>query len=472
MREKMNKRATRKAFTLVELVIVIAVIGILASVLVPTFASVINSAKDNASIQQATNARDEYIATNLISPEEAIGLLIETPRDLFIVNERCEVVRVNREDYDLNQYDKLPDIPTIKDVHIYAKKNTDIYTITFLVKDGTIDGNKKVYTKHKSDKIYSDYELTQESPIPKAIGNKKGYNSVFKGWQYGNAEVGVLVINEDGTFTNETTKSIFKDGKYNVESDINLYAKFERSVIEYTISYELDGGTNNENNPAKYTIEDEIILKDATKENYTFKGWYTDSEFNGEPITKIAKGTTNDVTLYAKFVEGTESTYSVEYYLQNIEDDDYTLKGEDTKSDIKGATGETVTADINTYEGFEQNTSSEKIAEASGEVKFDGSLVLKVYYNRIKYTITWQGANGVLKTEEYKYEAMPLYEGETPTKEQDNLKTYNFKAWNPTIEKVVRDTTYTAKFEETARKYDVIIYDEIIINFKNEEMSN
>ena len=46
----------KKGFTIVELVIVIAVIGILAGVLIPTFASVATKAKDSAALQEATSA--------------------------------------------------------------------------------------------------------------------------------------------------------------------------------------------------------------------------------------------------------------------------------------------------------------------------------------------------------------------------------------------------------------------------------
>ncbi len=52
----MNTKTSRKGFTIVELVIVIAVIGILAGVLIPTFASVATKAKDSAALQEATSA--------------------------------------------------------------------------------------------------------------------------------------------------------------------------------------------------------------------------------------------------------------------------------------------------------------------------------------------------------------------------------------------------------------------------------
>ena len=56
-----RKRIARRGFTIVELVIVIAVIGILATVLVPTFGDVISSAKDSSAKQAAKNAYTEYL---------------------------------------------------------------------------------------------------------------------------------------------------------------------------------------------------------------------------------------------------------------------------------------------------------------------------------------------------------------------------------------------------------------------------
>ena len=60
----MKQKNNRKGFTIVELVIVIAVIGILASVLVPTFGDVISSAKESAAKQGAKNAYTEYLVQN------------------------------------------------------------------------------------------------------------------------------------------------------------------------------------------------------------------------------------------------------------------------------------------------------------------------------------------------------------------------------------------------------------------------
>ena len=50
----------KKAFTITELVIVIAVIAILAAVLIPTFANVIENANQSAALQTSTNALTDY----------------------------------------------------------------------------------------------------------------------------------------------------------------------------------------------------------------------------------------------------------------------------------------------------------------------------------------------------------------------------------------------------------------------------
>ena len=56
-------KKSKKGFTLVELVIVIAVIAILAAVLVPTFVGVTRNAKKSAALQEATAARTVVLAT-------------------------------------------------------------------------------------------------------------------------------------------------------------------------------------------------------------------------------------------------------------------------------------------------------------------------------------------------------------------------------------------------------------------------
>ena len=58
----MKKTNTKKGFTIIELVIVIAVIGILAAVLIPTFSGVIEKANESAAMQAARNEYELFLA--------------------------------------------------------------------------------------------------------------------------------------------------------------------------------------------------------------------------------------------------------------------------------------------------------------------------------------------------------------------------------------------------------------------------
>ena len=58
------------------------------------------------------------------------------------------------------------------------------------------------------------------------------------------------------------------------------------STTIYNITYELNGGTNSENNPTEFKTGDIISLDFPTKEGYMFAGWYTDSAFTTD-ITEI-----------------------------------------------------------------------------------------------------------------------------------------------------------------------------------------
>ena len=58
------RKNNRKGFTIVELVIVIAVIGILAGVMIPTISGVIADAKQAALEAEAKNIYTQYLANN------------------------------------------------------------------------------------------------------------------------------------------------------------------------------------------------------------------------------------------------------------------------------------------------------------------------------------------------------------------------------------------------------------------------
>ena len=116
-----------------------------------------------------------------------------------------------------------------------------------------------------------------------------------------------------GYFTEENALGTqYYDGEGNTaieeltqSENITLYAAFG-----YTITYNLNGGTNNSANPSFFTGATEVTLASATKVGNTFAGWYDNEGFTGEAITSIPKETAANVELYAKWVK---NTYTVSF---------------------------------------------------------------------------------------------------------------------------------------------------------------
>ena len=192
------------------------------------------------------------------------------------------------------------------------------------------------------------------------------------------------------TFTGWYTEKECKN-KYNfstaVEDNKTLYAGWE--AIQYNITYVLNGGNNDSRNPSTYTKEDTVTFKSPTKENSTFLGWYENADFSGNPIGSISNRTGN-ITLYAKWKtnEAENAKYKTEYYTE--ENGKYILR--DT-SEGEGKVGTSVTAVRKTFDGYEENTTYNE-RKATGTVKADGSLVLKLYYDKKQYKVTFDAQGG------------------------------------------------------------------------------
>ncbi|WP_370751099.1 InlB B-repeat-containing protein [Eubacterium sp.] len=150
--------------------------------------------------------------------------------------------------------------------NISAKTKIKTYKITYVLKGGTNNKkNTKKYKSTKNTKLYS----------PK----RKGYT--FKGWY------------KDKNYTKRIRK-IKKGSKGNKR----IYALWK--AVKYKLSYTSNGGVNDYRNKKKYTCERSVKLYPATKENYTFVGWYKDKKLT-KKVTKLKKGTRGNIRLYAKW---------------------------------------------------------------------------------------------------------------------------------------------------------------------------
>ncbi len=132
------------------------------------------------------------------------------------------------------------------------------------------------------------------------------YRVVFEGWNGrvvkseevaagGSASAPDIVAPEGYEFTGW-------DGSYeNIRQDTVIRAQYR--AVKYTIVYETGGGLNAADNPAEYTIETQnIILQPAYgRAGFAFAGWYRDEALTEGPVTVIEKGSTGDITLFARW---------------------------------------------------------------------------------------------------------------------------------------------------------------------------
>lgn len=211
--------------------------------------------------------------------------------------------------------------------------------------------------------------------------------------------------------------------KDKVTENLVLHAKWNPEP--YEITYELDGGTNSEANPATYTAEDTVKLADPVKAGYSFLGWYTTADGTGTKVTEIAAGSRGAKTFYALWTP-MEQIYEIHHMLQTVDGNDY----EDAET-VKATalTGTKVTAGAEqskTYTGF--TFSGIQTDDSTGIVPAEGTLVLKLYYSRNTYDVTFSGTNSADQTVNVPYQGK-VNEPETPVK-----AGYTFIGWYVTAE--------------------------------------
>ena len=160
------------------------------------------------------------------------------------------------------------------DITLYCKLEVNKYNVKF---EGNGADNSMV------DQVIA---YGEKAKLSKNTLTKKGYK--FAGW----------ATKADGEVVYADMAEVENLSKTH-NANVKLYALWTMEV--YTIAYEADGGEN-PNTATEYSVESPVTLKDATKEGYTFEGWYTSADFSEESkVTALdAQG---NVTLYAKFTK-------------------------------------------------------------------------------------------------------------------------------------------------------------------------
>lgn len=245
----------------------------------------------------------------------------------------------------------------------------------------------------------------------------------------------------DGSNFAENTK--FTDGGAMPDYNVTFYAKW--TAIEYTITYNLDGGTNVSGNPAQYTVETgKITLVAPTKTGYAFEGWYSDAERTNR-VTEIAADSTGDVTLYAKW---TINQYTVTWETNGGNDltgSNYTTTA-DYGAAIVRPDDPTKEADAQytyTFGGWYTDRALTQPLDDNATVPAENLTVYAKWNTTAQtYTVKWYGVNNpwwgsaakkepyvLLRTETYDYGTLLLKNAPEATKDAYDAYYYELEGW-------------------------------------------
>lgn len=184
----------------------------------------------------------------------------------------------NTNDGNVEYTTNIDNIDKINNKKIYAKWETIKYKITYSLNGGTLNDSKISYNVEES------FSLSQPT--------RKGYS--FVGWTGSNGSTAQKNVNiPKGTTGN-----------------LNYIANW--NVINYSISYDLDGGSIS-SQPSSYNVEtDTFSLPQPTKKGYSFVGWTgTDLSSTAKNVT-INKGTVGNRSYKAIW---SKNYYTVNYYV-------------------------------------------------------------------------------------------------------------------------------------------------------------
>ena len=218
----------------------------------------------------------------------------------------------------------------------HAKWEANSYNVTLNANGGTINsGNITSYTYGTGAALPTADDMTYTG-------------HTFKGWYDNENLTGAPVTAIGGTETGNK----------------EYWAKWEANA--YTVMLNTNGGTINSGNITSYTYGVGATLPTADDMSYighTFKGWYEDSNFSGNPVAEISTTATGAKTYYAKWlstdagitavsVDNTAGTINGTTITVVLPYGTTTLPTENSKVSITAADGATV-SNLATTDGSE-----------------------------------------------------------------------------------------------------------------------
>lgn len=173
---------------------------------------------------------------------------------------------------------------------------------------------------------------------------------------------------------------------------------FTYPIINYKITYNLDGGTAS-GNPTSYNVESSTItLKAPTKSGSTFKGWTGSNGTTPQTTVTIPSSSIGDKTYTANWVLANNIKVTFRHNLMNEDySENYTVKETSTTTGTANASI-TIANYKKTYKGFTYvNAKVNGSVQTTTTILADGSRVVDLYYRREKgYLISGSQVNNAL----------------------------------------------------------------------------
>ena len=312
-------------------------------------------------------------------------------------------------DADLTESYEIPQTQPAEDIQLYAKWTPAMNT--YKVEHYTQDLSGATYTLAATDTLDGMTEATVTGPVRDIAG-----------------------------FTAPSQQSIV------VTADGNATIRYYYTRNTYTITFQPDNGK--EAIQKDYLYGAPVTGPAVSKQGYDFQYWI------GLPANMPAENR----SYTAKWAEADNIPYRVEHYLQDADDDLYQL------GLIEIGYGKTNSAVTATEHVFAHYALSGTLPE--GVIEADGSLILKVYYDRAHYNLHFVTGKGTpCASAEYRH-------GATVPTPSTTMVGYGFAGWyldetlTTPFDGVMptQDTTLYAKWEAGMVNYTVNHYQQDILD--------
>ena len=497
---------SRKGFTLIELVVVIAVLGILTLVMIPIIANAINNARienDKVLVDNMNNIleADEPYNGKPGSGDEVLWIFTGNGLDIDDTNYSKHAFYWVIDDNKVIIYDTEKESiiypAEFREDNINSEKVTDninanewyliagesnykelAYKITYYV------NGKKIKFHGKTS---YDGTVDVELPVPTLYAD--GYQ--FSGWHTDKGlESEVVTIIEQGDSGDKTFYSTFikitpeipdddycktnpdaEECKDYCLNNPNAESCKDPSKTKYSITYHTNGGTlKNPQTSYDGPLEEEISLPRPERYGYHFVGWFDNVSYSGLSISKIEKDSTGNKVFYALWEKDPESVkvYNITYVLNGgVLPEDAPTKYEGPL--VKAITLPTPARNGYTFGGwyttsdFTGNTYTEVGSNEYGDKTFYAKWNLEENRQSDTYYVTYVLNGGILYNPPYELKGEQDFYLLTPLK-----RGYEFMGWYLVENPTESDTSIAViKKEEQTKDYTLYaIWQPVIYSIK------